>query len=736
MSDKSSIIPVVQAGSSVLPDEPDPASPEVGKWYWVRDKEKADGEDDARWFGCATSVGSNYVEMTAVGKYAGSTRVHLDDFWDLCEWEPDPDAYIGFQVESRRDEVNLLMGKVRDITSRLALSSGPALSSGEEVRALAVRTADRPVDEYKDSLVRAKEQELPELFKQIEEASADMASWMKAKLIPMKAHVKQIKPVMEAIQDRIFNVELYAGLVEQVVQVRKGEPATMSSKVHLLQRMHYMDEECLANYDVGGMEFKDLEAFDRWMAKRSSFERLLPFDRCIIAMRVRRDDKERDWGGSLEALLEMSELMKLDKATFLYIRNGDQLFRLSTGIEFEERLFPDLSEDQLSGKLYYHTGRVGDEYNKWIITENEWLGKKDEYLEAEKELEGLSERDRFFKDRRDHFDNHERYEPFDQSSVHYDDVLRHIQGERAKHNRLVLVLQGLLDRSPVLHPHPPWSLWDPDSFKAALELVHDDSRALVPGDVPDFEAYRTELNRSIRPGSITVGQEEAWERVEAEKENVKHRNASRWHDYTRYRPPGNPGPGKLAYVQSVQPKVGKCTYAWNRESTRYGVDDEYRCTFAVDTKMVLNVSAYKPGDFRRFFADPRTRKDYLRWAPLLLEAEEFHAGNREVTKPPAPPPKKGPSREGRLRHRMRKRRNYLIGKAVRLTRDVTMKGGQVYKEGTLWRVLHGSGTRFDVEGIRPDGTPEKKGRWIRELDEYYFREAPDVPALEVKDEQE
>lgn len=44
----------------------------------------------------------------------------------------------------------------------------------------------------------------------------------------------------------------------------------------------------------------------------------------------------------------------------------------------------------------------------------------------------------------------------------------------------------------------------------------------------------------------------------------------------------------------------------------------------------MNIDAYTSGDFRLFFNDPRTRADYLQWAPLLLEAEEYHAGNRTV----------------------------------------------------------------------------------------------------------
>lgn len=42
------------------------------------------------------------------------------------------------------------------------------------------------------------------------------------------------------------------------------------------------------------------------------------------------------------------------------------------------------------------------------------------------------------------------------------------------------------------------------------------------------------------------------------------------------------------------------------------------------------MSAYTPGDFHLFYDDPRTRADYLKWAPYLLAAEDFHAGKREL----------------------------------------------------------------------------------------------------------
>ncbi|KKL93106.1 hypothetical protein LCGC14_1878020, partial [marine sediment metagenome] len=150
----------------------------------------------------------------------------------------------------------------------------------------------------------------------------------------------------------------------------------MDTKVHLLQRRHYMDEECLADYQVGGMDFRGIEAFDRWIAKPRNRNRLLPFPRCIVAFRVRRNARERQ-GVSLADFIRISEMETVDEKTFLYIRNGAQLYRMSTGVEFGEKLFPDMDHSRLDGsKIWADTswGRVKD-----IISDDEYQGLREEH---------------------------------------------------------------------------------------------------------------------------------------------------------------------------------------------------------------------------------------------------------------------------------------------------------------------------------------------------------------------
>ncbi len=51
----------------------------------------------------------------------------------------------------------------------------------------------------------------------------------------------------------------------------------------------------------------------------------------------------------------------------------------------------------------------------------------------------------------------------------------------------------------------------------------------------------------------------------------------------------------------------------------------------IEKTFLFNVDAYTPGDYKQFFEDPRTRAEYLKWAPFLLTAEDYHAGKRKVS---------------------------------------------------------------------------------------------------------
>lgn len=601
------------------PDEPITS---VGRWYTMHD----DDDPEETWIACVIHIGSNYAKLQHPN---GNTwRIHLDKFEDECIPLENPEAYIADKITKFQNETANLMAEVGEITKRLGIAPQDAL--GPETQALAIGLGSRPIDDYKAALIKAKQEDLPALFRKIESANESMALWMKAPLIPMKAEATRLRAGIQVIDSRIFNVSLYAGLVENLVEISGGQPAETNEKIRLLQRRCYMDEECLAHYEAGGMDYKNVQEFDAWLVRPQNRDRILPFPRCVVAFRIRRYHKDRGYATTIAEWMSQMHEREYDKMTFLYIRNGERVYRLDTDYAFDEKLFPDLDRQTYSGKLWASmSGGSVDEI--WTDARyQDFVDRKANYERRLKRLRGRA-RDEFrWKPENREFDHRfGSFQPYDRTSVYYDDIHQHIGHEVNHHNRLVLILQGVLDRSVALHPHPAWRLYTDAGFNDALELVFDDSRALVDGDAPDFEAYRARCNATLKTGSITIGQLAEYGRIQAKR--------SRGRDEYSYRAYLDPGPGHLARVEKWNPRSKTAEYKWTRgRATRKRFSrepDRYPVKMRVKAERLFNVDAYKPGDIRQFFADPRTRADYLKWAPLLIDAEEYHAGNRVVGTP-------------------------------------------------------------------------------------------------------
>lgn len=344
----------------------------------------------------------------------------------------------------------------------------------------------------------------------------------------------------------------------------------------------YWVKECLTSYEVGGMDFDSIDDFDGWLCKPENLNRLLPFPRTLVAFRVRYATKDRgDFPTNIfEAFIRL-KIEEANKLTFFYIRNGEQVYRLSTDLEFGDTIFPDRDEFPDGEKLYGEVGFHGE--IKSFISEVEYEHKLQVYFEYLKELrKWKQERRQWIEDHPDedidfhnplhwtnepgryyHEDPRRKYKPFDPYSVHYDDCMKKLQQEIQYYNRIVLIIQGLFDRSPILHPHPPVKTWDPQGMDQAIKLVYQD-RGLYNGEKPDFEAYWDELNKQLTLGSITIGQRDAWHKREIKR--AEERDRSRWSEHKRYSPRWkDPGPGKLAKIEEWKPRARRAIFRWTRE---------------------------------------------------------------------------------------------------------------------------------------------------------------------------
>jgi len=623
---------------------------EAGQWVWVRVPDKADRET----LGCVMHVGSNYVlvEYPGYGPRGGSRRIHFDNWFAWCTPEPDAEAYLARWVNEERQRASRAMQQIQEITQRLGLRSRPGLPGpgpdAPTTTALSTLNRVENVDQYKTSLVQAKDEELPGLFNELKDANEEVARWTSASMLPLKAQAGDLRSMVKTIEDRVFNVELYAGLTEEVERVADGDPAGPGEKLHVVQQRLYMDEECLAAYQHGGMEFEAIGEFDEWLSQPTNRDRLLPWPRTLVAFRVRREEKEREAGSPLSLFINI-QLAEADRTTFLYIRNGDQIYRINSSLAFEELIYP--ARHEMPGPGRHMWARISHRSVEELITDDEYEALKQKLERKEKSYRKFQKwkkrnpdvayRESPYKTCHDPWSLRERiaeFEPFDPSTVYFDDIAEHLADKVRYYNRIALIIQGLYDRSQILHPHPPVKIWTAEGFEEAVELIYAD-RMLEAGEAPNFEAYRAELNASLEAGCVTIGQHDFWMRAEAEKENA--RRDRDWRDTGTRRPShfrlyGNPGPGELARIVKWRPRAKKARFEWLRERLTRSWEHGWEpisTGVTVPADELFNVDAYQPGDFRRFYEDPRTRRLYLKWAGLMLLAEEYHAGNARVRDP-------------------------------------------------------------------------------------------------------
>lgn len=645
-------------------ERPDDWFPQIGEFYWVRAGEqpsdysidnyayfKDDEDEEYWWFGCVMEIGSNYVLLWSPKFDSGysTQRIHFDDLENMLHPVDDSAAFIQSQIGHYQHQVKMLLDEVQEVTKQLGVVPHTEITdnTGRGDNALAVLHGKVDTNAYKTALVKAKDEDLPALFKKIEHANKRLAGWMCAPTLPTQAQIGPMKKDIKQIEDRIYTIELYAGLTEEAVKVRDGDPARTIEPLRVMQRRLYMDEECLLDYDAGGIDINSVTVFDEWLSRPHNADRLLPFPRCMVAFRVRRYDKEREDGGNMMSCFINSQIREADKTTYLYVRNGDQIWRVDCDFVFDEMIIPNADMFDPSGEMMVKDPNSSrcefmpkSRYDALLPTWEKYDAWRKKFDGKPNPAKGP--RHSYWSGDNPYYEeigwfSPSAWRPFNDSDVYFDEASESLAAEIKRYNRVAVIIQGLFDRSLVLHPHPPVQVWNPESFARSVELIYD-ALTLTHGDKPDFEAYRAKLNASMGPDSIVTGQEEVWMRLEAARENERqansYRDSHRKSNYVRLRPHGNPGPGLVAKMSEWKPRARKAAFRWEME-----MEDWRRWSSGTKPKVVtvsaddmLNVSAYTPGDYKQFFQDPRTRREYLKWAPLLLAAEDYHAGKLALGK--------------------------------------------------------------------------------------------------------
>jgi hypothetical protein len=221
--------------------------------------------------------------------------------------EADAEAYF------ERAKSILETGEGLNMITALQMHEEPSselMQQGDRVRAL----EKRALDIAEKSMVIQLQMKVAMQIKEAE---------MKAMMQAANAEIDKVFKYVEKVQKIIRSLELYAGVNEEMVQISEGGAADEKMPLVIRQAVVFMDEE-VGQWREGGFDYSNVEDFDEWLKTPANLIRVAPEQKCIVAFRPRR--REKDYGDDKWK----SEKNIWNKQTYFLIRNGGNLYRIFT----------------------------------------------------------------------------------------------------------------------------------------------------------------------------------------------------------------------------------------------------------------------------------------------------------------------------------------------------------------------------------------------------------------------
>lgn len=169
----------------------------------------------------------------------------------------------------------------------------------------------------------------------------------------LQADMRAMEEEMKRRGEKLWLLGAYLGTSVYVKTLREGKAAPVDTPISVRQRVLCMDEEiavhlCLTGGALDGEDAFDnrhLPHFDTWISTDpSALEAIFPWPKGVCALRVRRNRKERENHGDLFIAMGNAEEAMADTMTYLLVRNGDALYRVSVDADLWPRLLPSAED--------------------------------------------------------------------------------------------------------------------------------------------------------------------------------------------------------------------------------------------------------------------------------------------------------------------------------------------------------------------------------------------------------
>lgn len=283
------------------------------------------------------------------------------------------------------------------------------------------------------------------------------------------------------VMEGVKTLSLYTGDGVEVQTICEGEEAPEDEPLTLYQNLLYLDEELAVDLLDQGFDFNQMDDLGNILsADKSLLTRMIPAQRGIVLVRIRRGDKTYFKGTTFADSLSNFQMNLENKVSYLLVRNGDNVHLVQSEVttDLTQHLFPTRLEIE---KLFQTNGRDI---------------------------------------RPEHLDYSKAKGDFEKRTVHY--------------KRILLMLWGLDDRLNLFgtfFDRTHYDNWFDDRMHVERLRYIYDAEDVIEEQRPTFQQWATAMNRNIQPGSrIAV----AWQHFINRKSSPFCYEASGWRD----QPPG------------------------------------------------------------------------------------------------------------------------------------------------------------------------------------------------------
>ncbi len=402
----------------------------------------------------------------------------------------------------------------------------------------------------------------------------ELEARLKAELAALQAVAGPLEAQIRRLQEGIWTVNLYLGRDEEIEQLADGAPAPAGTPITLRQLVLAMDEECLVAAEEGqGIDSQDIGKFVEWLlADPAHLQQVLPDAKGVVVLVPSR--QKRDYG----SLATQQAAEEANSVSYWLLRNGDRLFLMTTDIKVGDRLLPTRAEFV----QYFYS----DRYNSTT-----------------------RERERV---------------PMDPGGEAWVKAEAAADARRRHFMRLMLILQGIVDRTTVWQPLPSdgvnfLSVGAQDDGKVVI--INELDNVLTSGRKP-FREWQVEQLRALTPGQRVIGAFNSWD--------FTHHAAGEWDRQRNLH--ARLQPGSSTYPPAAEPHVletvagrdGAMTFLFERDVwedwERRPAKTRARCTVYPTDSWLLPFDGVTIEDLESYLHARTERQHYLKTIPVIKAA--------------------------------------------------------------------------------------------------------------------